>query len=262
MGINAVATGYDRKAAQIDAFVNMDDKSVREIAWLKAQQDVDLNKHRRVQTALDVALPLAGGISAAAIASKGKRMAAFAGGTASWALFLAGLGVTFGLTQAIRNRSEKADNFADKHPVFTFITTATAAYFAGKAAIVGGALGLEKLKTTGVYKSAMKVVKNGVNKFKNIEFVKKATVFVGDTIKKIPSPLKQVGKVAAIWAPIATILGSLVHSVKVRNAVTRDYSETYNTIKDKQLAYAKERNRMLSFENDFHRTGLQMQDQE
>ena len=253
MEIAAVGKGYDRRSAQLDAFANMDDNSVRQIAWLKTQQDIDFNKHKRVQTALDVALPVAGGLSAAAFASKGKRLSAFAGGTASWALFLAGLGLTFGLTQAIRNRSEKADNFAEKHPVFTFLTTATAAYFAGRGAMIGGAIGLDKLKSTNVYKNAMASAKKGLKKLGSVDFVKKATTFVADSVKKIPSPLKNVAKVAAGWAPILTILGSLAHSVKFRNTVANDYNNTYNMIKDKQLEISQMRNRELSFENDAYK---------
>ena len=254
MGINAVATGYDRKAAQLDAFANMDDNSVRQIAWLKTQQDIDFKKHRRVQTALDVALPVAGGLSAAALAAKGTRFRAFAGGTANWILFLAGLGATFGLTQLIRNKSEKADNFAEKHPVFTFLTTATAAYFAGKGAMIGGALGFEKLKATGVYKNIVGAAKNGLKQLGEVGFVKKATEFAAESFKKIPSPLKAVGKTVAVWAPIVTIFGSLAHSVKFRNAVASNYNNAYNNIKTKQLEVAQQRNRELSFENDIHKT--------
>ena len=254
MGINAVGIKYDVKGSQMDAFANMDDNSVRQIAWLKTQQDIDINKHRRVQTALDVALPLAGGLSAAAVASKGKRLKAFAGGTANWMLFLAGLGATFGLSQLIRNKSEKVDNFAEKHPVLSFVTTATAAYFAGRSAMIGGAIGFDKLKTTGLYKKALTGAKNSLKKLGEVGVVKKATTFVADTFKKIPSPLKNVGKVIAGWAPIITILGSLAHSVNFRNAVARDYNDTYNMIKDKQLAVAQQRNRELSFENDSYKT--------
>lgn len=254
MEIAAVGKGYDIKAAQLDAFANMDDNSVRQIAWLKTQQDIDFKKHKRVQTAFDVALPLAGGLSAAAVASKGKRLSAFAGGTANWALFLAGLGLTFGLTQAIRNRSEKADNFAEKHPVLTFLTTATAAYFAGRGAMIGGAIGFDKLKSTGVYKKAMVSAKKGLKKLGNVEFVKKATTFVADSVKKIPSPIKNITKAVAGWAPILTILGSFAHSVKFRNAVANDYNNTYNMIREKQLEISQMRNREFSFENDLHKT--------
>ena len=253
MGINAVGKGYDRKAAQLDAFANMDEVSVRQIAWLKAQQDIDMKKHKRVQLALDAALPLAGGLSAAAIAEKGGRLKAFAGGTGRWALFLAGLGVTFGITQAIRNRSEKANDFAERHPIFTFLTTATAAYFAGKGAIVGGAIGFEKLKATGVYQKALAGAKNGLKQLGEVGFIKKAKGFVSENIKNIPSPLKNIAKSVAGWAPFLAIFGSLAHSVKVKNAVMNDFNTTYNNLRTKQLEIAQQRNRDLSFENDFRK---------
>lgn len=254
MGINAVGIRHDRKAAQLDAFANMDDNSVRQIAWLKTQHDIDFNKHKKTQAVLDAALPLAGGISAAAIAAKGKRMKAFAGGTANWMLFLAGLGATFGLTQLIRNKSEKVGNFAEKHPVLALVTTATAAYFAGKGAMIGGAIGFEKLKATGVYKNVVKSAKKGLKQLGEVGFVKKATEFAADTFKKIPSPLKAVGKAVAAWAPFIAIIGSLAHSVKFKNAVANNYNNTYNNIKEKQLEIAQQRNRELSFEKDFHKT--------
>lgn len=248
---------FTGKRENIDAFIGLDDQTIRRAATLKTLASIDTEKHKKLDRALDCALPIAGGISAAAVAEKGTRLAAFGFGFANWALFLAGMGMAFGIEKAVRNRSEKVDNFAQKHPVMTFIATAATAFTAGILAIKGGAKGLEALSKTNFYKNASQKAGELIGRVKANKTVEKVTQKVNGWIAKTPSALKEAGKTAASWATWATIIGSIAHSANHKTKVANEYAKNYTELKEKQLDLAKRRNVELAVKNDFLMTNPQ-----
>ena len=82
MQINKINAGqhFTGRRENIDAYIGLDDQTIRQVATLKTLKSVDTKKHEKLDRALDAALPVAGGISAAAYAKEGARMAAFGSG--------------------------------------------------------------------------------------------------------------------------------------------------------------------------------------
>ena len=252
MAISAVSFGQsNRNRANIDAFINLDDNSIREIAKVRTQQNVDTKKYDRLDKTLDVALPIAGGISAAAYAAKGSRLKAFGKGAALWGLFIGGINAAFGIANAVKRNNDSISDFAKKHPILSFAGAATAAYFAGMGMIKGGAKVFEKLSKTNVFKTATKKASKILTDVKGTKFVKGAIDMAATLSKKTHPALKEAAKVAAIWAPAITIIGSLTNSIGYRNKVTSEYCRNYNDLKTKQLELAKRRNAELEVQRDF-----------
>lgn len=239
MAVESISGGY-ASPRQLKAFVSMDDASARKIAWAKTQQDIDFKKHKRLDNSFNLLLPLAGGISAAAVAEKGARLASFTRNTAAWGMFMAGIAATFGLANFAKVKSENVANFADKHPILTFLTTATAAYFVGNAALKGGSFGYNKLKSTPVFSKVANYLDKNVAKLKDTNFVKNSAAYAKSFAKNIPSALKVAGKKVASWAPLITLAGALIHSCKFNNEVSRQYNRNYSGIKDLQANIMKE----------------------
>ena len=261
MQINRINAGqhFTGKRENIDAYVNLDDQTIRQVATLKTLKSVDSKKHEKLDRALDCALPVAGGISAAAYAEKGARMAAFGSGFGTWAFFLAGMGAAFGVQKAVMKKSEKANNFAQKHPFLNFVVAAGTAFAAGALAIKGGAKGLKALANTNVYKSASKKVGELVGKIKTKPIVARATQKATEFLSKTPPALKEVGKFVAKNATWITIFGSIFHSVNHKTKVAHEYAKNYTDMKEKQLDLAKRRNQELAMQNDLLMTDTQNQ---
>jgi len=252
MQINKINAGqhFTGRRENIDAYIGLDDQTIRQVATLKTLKRVDTKKHERLDRALDAALPVAGGISAAAYAEKGARMAAFGSGFGTWAFFLAGMGAAFGIEKAVRKKSEKVDNFAQKHPFMTFVASAGAAFAAGMLAIKGGAKGLEALSKTNAYQTVSKKAGELIGKIKAKPIIANTAEKVSKFLAKTPPALKEVGKFTAKNATWLTIFGSIFHSVNHRSKVANEYAKNYTEMKERQLDLAKRRNIELSMQND------------
>ena len=239
MSISPLRMVKEYEAPQVKAFVNMDDKTIQRIAWAQTMGEVDVNKHKRLNAALDMALPLAGGLSAAAYAAKGTRAAEFAKGTGRWALFLTGIVAVFGLAKAAASRNEKLNNFMQDHPILNFLGLATAGYFAGRGMTMGGAKLLDKLRATGSYKKMADNVNNFAKKLGETKIMKNISKKITETIAKTPSPLKSIAKGVANWSPILLVMGSLIHSANFKRKTANLYNENYSNLKEMQLDAAR-----------------------
>lgn len=252
MQINKINAGqhFTSRRENIDAYIGLDDQTIRQVATLKTLKSVDTKKHEKLDRVLDAALPVAGGISAAAYAKEGARMAAFGSGFGTWAFFLAGMGAAFGIEKAVRKKSEKVDNFAQKHPFMTFVASASAAFAAGMLAIKGGAKGLEALSKTNVYKTVSKKAGELIGRIKAKPIVAKFTQKATDLLSKTPPALKELGKFTAKNATWLTIFGSIFHSVNHKSKVANEYAKNYTEMKERQLDLAQRRNQELAMQND------------
>jgi len=268
MQVNAIVSanaGNGLKSAQnfkgrrenIDAFINLDDGTIRQAAYLKTQNSIDTAKHEKLNDALIYAFPLAGGLSAAAYAVKGMRMSAFAGGAVGWGLFLAGMSAVFGLEKYAKKHSENIRDFSNNHPLLSYAGSVVAGFAAGDMAIAGGSKLLNKIAGTEIYKKAAKFIEKGINKFASLKFVDKAGKVAGDTIAKTPSALKQSAKVLASWSPLILGFGALFHVLNHRSVVNKEFVHNYSDLKEKQLNLARRRSAELALENDFMKTNPQ-----
>ena len=237
--INSINPSFTGRGDNISAFVNLDDDSIRQLAYAKASKNIDYKRYKRQNAVLDFALPIAGGLSAAAFAQKGSRLAHFGAGFGSWTLFLAGMGAIFGLENAVMRKSEKANDFRERHPFMFFVGSAIAAFVAGDAAMKYGIKGVEKIVGTKGYASFAKGAKGFMDSVMAKSFVSTPVNFVKDKISKTPSAIKEAMKFAAQWSPVAVIFGSLAHDVKVNNKINSEYYNSYADLKEKQLLFAQ-----------------------
>ena len=240
MQINAInsAQTFSGKRDNIDAFINIDDETVRKAALVKTLQSVDTQKHKKLDNMLNYGIPLAGGLQYAAMSGKGARLAGFGRGFAGWGLFLTGMYAALKVINHAKNKNENVNNFVSNHPVMTSIGTIIASYFAGNYAIKGGNKLLAKFAGTDAYTKKLKPALNNIKNSKGMQNIAK---YADKLAAKTPSAIKHTAKLAAVWSPLALILGSLAHSINHRNKVAAVYADNYSTIKNKQFELAKRR---------------------
>ncbi len=252
MQVNAISNGtFTGKRDNIEGFINLSDSDIRQLAYSKTMSKADTRKYKKTDRALTLLLPVAGGLSSAAYAAKGGRKLAFAKGFGGWTAFLLGIGAVFGLDKALKNKSEKYRNFAEKHGVLNMLGTMTAAYFAGLGLIKGGAKAVKTLMNTGVYKTVAGNVSKTANKLASKGFVNNVITKTSSFFSKTPSALKSVAKVGAKLAPWVLIFGSLFHSIGFSTKIAKDANQNYTYLKDKQLNLANALRREAEVQRDY-----------
>lgn len=251
----------------VDEIINLDDASVKRLAYMKTAKNIDDEKHRKLNNYLLMSVPFAAGLSSAllnpakssvlnkTITGTAARLLNGAKSTALW-------GMLFGLAGAIsagRNYLEKKspefDKFTENNPLLTFVGSVAA--FAGVLAL--GTKALPKaLETAGKYidtKSVENLSENIVKKasgFNRNKFVKAATNKARDIAdNKYLSPLKSFVKTAVSWAPMTLLCGSIVHAFNHGNAKREEFAKNYSEIKDYQHKLAKARIRELAIQNRY-----------
>lgn len=244
----------------VDAFINLDDGTIRQLAYLKTNSSIDTGKHKKIDRAFDYALPLAGGLALAAGTAKGGRLGAFAKGAAGWGLFLAGTNAVMGIEKEMRKRVNGFRELTDKHPFLTFITSFALAFGAGAFVLRKGFAGFDKIAKTNLYQKFAKKAAGYAVALKTNKKVASALNIYESAIAKIPSALKSAAKTAASWSPLAIILASFGHSSNHSSVVNRELNNNYNSLKAKQLDLARRRNLELSLENDFMLTNAKKSD--
>lgn len=262
MSISAVnSVSFSGRRDNVDAFVNLDDNAIRQVAMAKTRQNIDFDAHKKRNTAMLLSLPVAEGIATAASVKKAHRFGAFAGGTAYGALFWGGMLGTLAALGAVAKKSDKVGDFAEKHPVLSFLGSAFAAYFAGVGLAKGGAKAVDKALSSKAFKNFTKLSKAKfkqakANKYvaQGLEKLGNARKFVGEQVGKLPSALKETIKTLATWTPLAVVMGSLFENMNFSKAVNSEFAYNYADLKNKQLNLAKRRNVELAVQNDFMRT--------
>lgn len=251
MQINSISPNFTGKRENIQTFINLDDKTLKQAATLKTLQSIDTKKHKKLDKALVYGLPAAIGLKAAANVARGNRLKAFGFSTAGFGLILAGISAGWAAEKFITRKSETLSNFAEKHPILSFIGGSLGALAVGGAALRAGDKLFDKVVSSKVYgKTASKLKQTKL--FANAsKYASKATKFAGDNIAKLPSALKGVAKVAANWAPTAVIIGSILHIVNHAGTVNRTFAQNYGELKEKQLNLARKMNTELQVQNDF-----------
>ncbi len=265
MQISAVSPSFQGKRDRIDALINLDDQSVRQIAYLQTAQKANEKKHNKITNSLILAAPVAAGLGAA-VFTKGKTKifsrevsglsASLANGLKAGGLWGATLGAVglVGLAKAeLSKKSESVRKFDREHPVLSLAALLAAGFAA--ISLTGRAAGkLASFEAPKFLQKATTKVNKFLNKNKNVLALKTK---VNNFAKKVPSALKDFGATVLDWAPETLLLGGLIHSVSHSAAMNREYSKNYNDLKEKQLNLAKARKSELQLENDFLKTNIQ-----
>lgn len=232
---NANNTAF-KASVEEQLFAKLKDRDLRDIAWKKASHDVNDRKHRAIDNALFVTLPLAGGLSAAAaklspeaLAKFGKnnaralKFARFGLVSASWAAGLAALGVLWDTKDFLAKKIDVIRN----NPVISSIATFAAGF--------GVLAGVDKLGTKAIVKainmadnekilSVLKKVRNGLN---NSKILNKAS----ELAAKFPSPIKDIARGTAELAPLLVIGTQIAHMFGHQRVKTQVAYKNYDDLK-------------------------------
>lgn len=261
MNIQAINPSFQGKRDRVDAFINMDDNKLRQMAYVKTVNNFDEKKSRRVTNALFYAAPIAAGLGVALLSGGNTKIfskevtglaARAAKGLKVAAVWTAALGAIDLLGFAKNKLSQKSPNvrkFDREHP-FMSMAAMIAAGFGMIALVNKGAAKLAKVKAPKFMQTATEKVAKFLN---NNKLIGSAKAGVKRLLAKTPSALKEFGKTALSWAPTALLFGGLLHSISSNNAENKEFAKNYNDLREKQTRLTRARMAELTVENDFYK---------
>lgn len=269
--INPAFKGVTRSNAEtdkLDAFINMDDKQLRQIAYAKTLRNFDDKKSRKVTNALFYSAPVAAGLAYGILGDGktrlfSKELTGLAGriGTGlkaagRYAAILGAVDLFAHASKKLIKKSDKAQNFTEKHPFLTL------------GALIGGALGVVSLisgkgfaklgaiKTPAFLQKGTEKIAKFLNSNKQIGKMKNV---VNRFAGKVPSALKEIGATVLDCAPATLLLGGFFHTLASSHNKNREFAKNYTELRDKQIEVTRERLNQLVAEND---TLLSLSDEE
>lgn len=268
MQVNAISsqnTGFAQnfrgKRDNIDAFINLDDETIRQLAYLKTVKSVDDKRHRKLDRGLMNLVPVAAGVAAAVATPKLwsktarlEKLMSFGETAAKWFAAFGIIDLVFAGKNKLDQVSEKSREFTKNNPLLSFIGTAALSF----AAIAGAKKGFGKL----LDKYGVKLVDKYNGKIGNA-LVKAGEKLDGSKVlnwaskqatklsSKTPSALKNIGKGLVEWSPLILGLGAVAHSADHGKVKAQEFSKNYNDLKDKQFELSKRRMAELEVQNDF-----------
>ena len=268
MQVNAISsqnTGFAQnfrgKRDNIDAFINLDDETIRQLAYLKTVKSVDDKRHRKLDRGLMNLVPVAAGVAAAVATPKLwsktarlEKLMAFGETAAKWFAAFGIIDLVFAGKNKLDQVSEKSREFTKNNPFLSFIGTAALSF----AAIAGAKKGFGKLidkygvKLVNKFDSKIgsALIKAGEKLDGNrvLNWISKQTAKLS---KNTPSALKDLGKGLVEWSPLILGLGAIAHSADHGKVKAQEFSKNYNDLKDKQFELSKRRMAELEVQNDF-----------
>ncbi len=264
--INSQITGSARnftgKRDNIDAFINLDDRDIQKLAYLKTVQKVDDKKHLKLDRTLMNLVPVAAGVAAAAL-TKGKlftqkgrleKLMVLGETTAKWFAAFGIIDLVFAGKNKLDQKSEKSREFTRRNPFISFLATAGLSFAAIAGAKKGFGKLLDKYGTRFVKKHdafiSKKLLAAG-SKLDNSKILNWMSDKLGRVSKNTPSAIKEFGKSLLSWSPAIIGLGAVLHSADHANAKARELNKNYNELKDKQFELSKRRMTELAVQNDF-----------
>ncbi len=215
-------------------FANLKDRDIRHIAFAKASNDVNDRKHNMIDKALYLSLPLAGGLSSALRKyppelvehikphnMRSFRVMQFAKSAAGWGAGLAALSVLWDVKDYLAQRVD----FIKNNPVMSFIGTFAAGFGVLAAVDKAGTKLIDKFAKVADSEKVLKSIVKFRDTLNNSKVLNKVSKFVS----KFPSPIKDIGRTAAVFAPLIVIAVQIGHmfnhqSVKAQ-VVNRNYEE-------------------------------------
>ncbi len=265
MQINAISSygkGFTGSRERIDEAIVQDDKLVREYAYLKAMDKVKDKKHQKITNALWYSIPLAAGLSAAALTKGkvslfGKEIGGFASklatgiaGALPWAVTLGVADAVVGGNNLALKKSKDVREAESKHPILTVMGILAA----GTAALLFIPKAASKLlskmgpKTYEKLGRAAEKAANALNVIKTPKFLEKPLTKLSE---KMPSVIKNGAKFGISILPETLLLTTFFHTINHNIDKKREFNKNYTAMKDTQLNLAKARMNELKLENDF-----------
>lgn len=240
MQVNSVslsqnATGMAFKATPEEhLFASLKDRDLKQIAWEKASKDVNDKKHRKLDNLLFYSLPIAGGISASTNAFAPKvvkkigahnlralKLARFGSVAAGWAAGLAALDLLWNTKDYLAGKV----NVIRNHPAISAITTFIAGF--GVLSLVNNASfkGLKNIVNSKQVEKMVPTLRKMSKALNESKVLNKTSEF----LSKFPSPIKDMAKGAARFAPLIVIgvqIAHLFNHQRVKAQVTvRNFEE-------------------------------------
>ena len=260
MQISSINPSFNGRRDNIDMMINMDDKAIRDVAYLKTASGYNHEKSRKITNALFYSAPLAAGL-ATAVLSKGGNAKIFstkvtglaaraANGfkvAAGWTAALAAIDLLGYGKKKLADNSPEVRQFDKEHPLMSMGLMLGAAI----AAVIGvqkGAIKLEALKSPKFLQNIAIKTNKFLNNNKTVQSMKGSLLKLAE---KTHPALKDIGKTALEWSPTALLFGGLFHSIHSANRENRDFYNNYTELKEKQAALTQARLRELSMQNDF-----------
>lgn len=254
------------KRIRAQAFVNMSDDQLKQIALAKAVEKHNHREHKGSSLLTSLyALPLVD-IAAKTVLEKGEagnvlsakvKTAARTG--AGWAGGLALIGVYNIGKKFVVSKSSTLQNFEQNHPVANFLLDIGALFVGFGYAVKGHAV--LKNKLTKAFPKAAEFLKGKGEKFTNwldktvinTKVLPKISEFAQKTREKAPF-IGKVGDFVANNALWIAFFGGVFHdshkNVKEQQRFGKDFEHTYEKLKDAQLKTAKHMTNVLSVERD------------
>lgn len=266
MQVNAISSynkGFTGVNDKIDEAIVQDDNVIRKYAYYQTLHNVKDKKHKKIANALWYSIPIAAGLSTAAL-TKGKvilfgkdiggRAAKLAAGLFAgalpWALTLGTADAVVGANNLALKKSEKVRELESKHSILTFMGVIAA----GTAALIG----VPKLANKLLNKIGPKTFArfgNGAEKFAKLINKPKTPKFIQKPIQSIsknaPSLIKDGAELLLSAAPTALLFTAFFHSLNHNIDKNREFNKNYSMLKETQLNLAKARMNELKMENDF-----------
>ncbi len=260
MTISAVTPYNNKKRKNVDALINMSDKDIQTLAYIRTQKNVNMKKNRKVSNLLFYSAAPAAGLAAATLCENrpskifnatltglGARASRGLKTTALWVATLGALDLMSYAYSKLRQKSKTVNDFNRQHPFLSFGTVF--ALGLGVISLVKkGASGLGKLKAPNFMKKAAEKAGEFLNNNKTITRAKNALISIKD--KTHPS-IKDITETGLYYLPCGLLLGGLFNSVRGSNKVAREFSNNYLELKNKQSKVAQSRVLELSLQNDF-----------
>ncbi len=263
MSINAINPNLNssKRRADVDAFINLDDNSLRKIAYMQAVDPKADKRSRRKSNLLMNSIPVAAGVLAAAktpklITKTGRlgKIAQFAETTTKWFLAFGIIDLVAAGRNKIHQKSEKAREFAQKHPILSLATTVGASMLAIGGAYKGFGKVADKVlpKITDKYGDKItKAVVNLGNKLDNSKVLNKMSELTSKVSNKTPEFVKSIGQGLLEWSPLILGISAISNTSKHAHNKANAINEKYIELKDKQIVLAQAKNRELEIQRDF-----------
>ena len=268
MQINAINPNFTGRRDNIDAYINLDDNSLRQIAKIQSTNPKRDKQQKIKNNLLISAVPIAAGLAAAtkfpALFSKTGRLEKlmqFGETSLKWFAAFGIIDLVGGGINKLRQKSEKVREFANNHQLLSLI----------------GTIGVSLLAVHGAHKGfgkiADKFLPKYINKYDKVitdtlvkwgekldnnnilnTISKKASNLNSRTpefFKHFVDLFKHMGKGFLEWSPVILGFGALLNSTNYASKKANEVNAKYADLKEKQIQLAQARNRELQVQRDF-----------
>lgn len=260
MQISSINPSFSGRRDNIDAVINMDDKAVRDIAYVQTASNFDHEKSRKITKALFYSAPLAAGLGVAILgggknskifskevtglaarASRGLKVAGV------WTAGLAAIDALMSAKNKLADNSKEVRHFDKKHPVMSMLASLAGAFVAFSL-VEKGAVRLGRMKAPKALQNIAVKADKFLNSNNGVQRIKKALLKWAD---KTPISLRDIGSTLLSWSPAMLLFGGLFHSIGSTAKENKEFFNNYNALKQRQANLAQARLRELSLQNDF-----------